>query len=82
MERELTPNLAWIDFAVWAFDHFRGEKKQAVPHEIKQAHYTFQGKRRYPLGPKRMSRLFEKYRPGHYRFEQRAVFVVPDSIRA
>lgn len=82
MERELLPNLAWMDFIVWSHDHFRVEKNQAVPHEINQAHYAYQGKRKYPLGVRRMARLFEKYRPGHYRMEEKTVFVVPDLIRA
>lgn len=57
-----------------AFRHFLENLEGAIPKEIQEAKYALEGKRKHPLGFKRIRRLLEKYAPGKYEFREVVIF--------
>ena len=82
MKQELTPQNAWKDFIGWVETYYKANINNRIPREIHVAKYAADGRLQYGLGVKRMQKLFEKYRPGYYQFEQRDVFVVDTDQKA
>lgn len=77
MATQQTPAQAFTGFLNWVKNDYKETVGTKIPNEIMQARYAFEGKQKYPLGIDRMMRLFNKYRPGHYRMEN-VVIILTD----
>lgn len=57
-----------------AFQHFLDNFQGAKDKEIQEAKYALEGKRKHPLGVRRVKRILEKYAPGKYEFREVVIF--------
>lgn len=77
MEKLVSFPAAWEHFYAWMQLRRAAGEIAAIPKDVQEAHYAHNGKRRHPLGERRIKSLLLKYGQGRYEF--RSVVIVKDA---
>ena len=76
MEKLVSFQAAWEHFYTWMQSRRESGELQAIPKDVQEAQYAHNGKRRHPLGERRIKSLLLKYGQGRYRILEGVV--LPD----
>lgn len=76
MEKLVTFPQAWEHFYAWMQSQREAGSIQQIPKDVQEAQYANNGKRRHPLGERRIKSLLMKYGQGRYRIVEGVI--LPD----
>lgn len=68
MQIQMSPLEAWNDFFEWMKTRRMSGDIAQIPKDVQEAHYANAGRRKHPLGEKRIHALLTKYAPERYEF--------------
>lgn len=68
MEITMSPLEAWADFYKWMQSRRDAGDIAQIPKDVQEAHYANTGRRKHPLGKRRIRALLTKYAPARYEF--------------
>lgn len=64
----MSPLEAWADFYGWMKSRQQAGDIGHIPKDVQEAHYANMGRRKHPLGERRIRALLTKYAPERYEF--------------
>lgn len=76
MEKLVSFPQAWEHFYAWMQSQRESGAIQQIPKDVQEANYAHNGKRRHPLGERRIKALLVKYGQGRYQIVEGVI--LPD----